>query len=222
GEATILDKRRIGAYGGTFDPPHTGHLEVARAVFRSFALDELLLIPAYRPPHKRNSIISNSYHRYAMTVLATIEEAGLKVSTLEIDAPERPFTFETVERLKEIYGDRASLYFVMGADSFEEINTWREPARLLAATNLVVAARPGHEISTSHVAGRFAPKVVDLRGQTEAPSEDGCCHIYLTDYVQKDVSSTEIRRRVAEGEPVDGLVPEAVADYIKRYELYRR
>lgn len=196
---------------------------MARAAFRSFEMDELLLIPAYRPPHKRNSIISNSYHRYAMTVLATIEDAGFKVSTVEIDAPDRPFTFETVERLKEVYGDRAGLYFVMGADSFEEINTWREPARLLSETNLIVAARPGHEIRTSHLAERFATKIVDLRGQTErGPSEDGCCHIYLTDYVEKDVSSTEIRRRVREGEPIDGLVPDVVADYIKRYELYRR
>ncbi len=196
---------------------------MARAAFRSFEMDELLLIPAYRPPHKRNSIISNSYHRYAMTVLATIREPGFRVSTVEIEAPDRPFTFETVERLKEIYGQQASLYFVMGADSFEEINTWREPARLLSGTNLIVAARPGHEVRTSHLAERFAPKIVDLRGETEpAPREDGCCHIYLTDSVQKDVSSTEIRRRVKEGEPVGGLVPDAVADYIKRYELYRR
>lgn len=183
----------------------------------------MLLIPAYRPPHKRNSIISNSYHRYAMTVLATIKEAGFKVSTVEIDAPDRPFTFETVERLKEIYGGQTGLYFVMGADSFEEINTWREPARLFSETNLIVASRPGHEIRTSHLAQRLAPKIVDLRGlRRRAQREDTCCHIYLTDYVQKDVSSTEIRRRVRDGEPLDGLVPEAVADYIKRYELYRR
>ena len=142
-----MNERRIGAYGGTFDPLHNGHLEVARAVARNFALDELLIIPAHRPPHKNSRSISDAYHRYAMAVLATLDEPRMKVSTIEIEAPERPYTFETIERLRDVYGSQASLFFVMGADSFEELNTWREPERILANANLIVAARPGYDVA---------------------------------------------------------------------------
>ncbi|HXG67648.1 MAG TPA: nicotinate-nucleotide adenylyltransferase [Blastocatellia bacterium] len=220
---------RIGAYGGTFDPIHNGHLDVARAVTRRFGLDALLLIPAHRPPHKEPNSLSGAYHRYAMAALATMDEPRIRVSTIEVEAPERPYTFQTMERLRGVYGPEASLYFVMGADSYEELNTWREPGRLLAAANLIVAARPGYEISSSHLPVEFQERVVDLRGRGEL-SDDAdaglkgapACSIFLTDYVRQDISSTEIRRRAREGEHFRELVPPQVADYVDKYNLYRR
>jgi nicotinate-nucleotide adenylyltransferase len=218
-----MSERRIGVYGGTFDPIHNGHLEVARAVVRNFNLDELLIVPAHRPPHKNSRAISDAYHRYTMAVLATLNDARLKVSTIELEAPDRPYTFETMQRLREAFGSQAKLFFVMGADSFEEINLWREPARILDSANIIAMTRPRHTVSIAHLPARFAANLMDWRGsrvETATPLVAG--GVYLTDVVNVDISATEIRRRVRDGEPIDDLVPPRVADYIRKYALYRQ
>jgi nicotinate-nucleotide adenylyltransferase len=166
-----MSQRRTGVYGGTFDPIHVGHLEVARAVTRIFGLDEMLLIPAGRPPHKTGREISDAYHRHAMAVLATMDEPRVKVSTVELEAPDKPYSYQTVERLREAAGGQTQLFFVIGADSFEEINMWREPERLLSSANLVVVTRPGSEVSTSHLPTRFRSGVVDVRGELNVPQK---------------------------------------------------
>ncbi|MEK6288696.1 MAG: nicotinate-nucleotide adenylyltransferase [Acidobacteriota bacterium] len=221
----MMDERRIAAFGGTFDPVHNGHIEVSRAIVQNFLLDQLLIIPANRPPHKNSSAIADAYHRFAMSVMASLEEPRVVVSTIELESPDRPYTFETVERLRSIFGTRTRLFFVLGADSFEEISTWREPARLLSSTNLIVVARPGHEVTSSHLDERFRSTVVDLRGRDgklEIGGELNEHRIYLTSYVNTGISSTEIRQRVRDGKSIEGLVPAHVADYIRKYELYRR
>lgn len=220
-----MGERRIAAYGGTFDPVHNGHVEVARATVRNFGLDQLLIIPAHRPPHKGSRAIAGAYHRYTMAVLASIDEPRVLVSTIEVEAPDHPYTFETVERLRTAFGTGTKLFFIMGADSFEEINTWREPARLLSSTSLIVVTRPGHDVGTSHLDEPFRSTVVDLRGHEDelVPGEDlNAHHIYLTGSVNTDVSSTEIRQRVRDGKSIEDLVPPRVADYMRKYELYRR
>jgi len=225
----MMGERRIAAFGGTFDPVHNGHVEIARAVVHNFGLDQLLIVPAHRPPHKDPRGITDAYHRYAMAALATLDEPRVTVSTIELESPERPYTFETIERLHSILGAGAGgghgprLFFVMGADSFQEINTWREPARLLSSTDVIVVTRPGHGVNLSHLDDRFRSTVVNLReGETEPQIPDGGNHhIYLTGYVNNSVSSTEIRQRVLDGKSIVGLVPPRVADYINKYELYR-
>lgn len=220
-----MDERRIAAYGGTFDPMHNGHVEVVRAIVRNFGLDQLLIIPAHRPPHKGSRAIAGDYHRFTMAVLASLDEPRVLVSTIELEAPDRPYSFETVERLRSAFEMGTRLFFVMGADSFEEINTWREPARLLSSTNLIVITRPGHDVGSSHLDERFRSTIVDLRGREGElqPGEDlNEHHIYVTGYVNTGVSSTEIRQRVRDGESIQDLVPPRVADYIRKYELYRR
>lgn len=219
-----MGERRIAAYGGTFDPVHNGHVEVARAIVRIFGLDQLLIIPAHRPPHKGSRAIAGEYHRFTMAVLASLDEPRVMVSAIELEAPDRPYTFETVERLRSELGTGTKLFFVMGADSFEEINTWREPARLLSSTSLIVVTRPGHDVGSSHLDERFRSTIVDLRGGREAQPGDDANehHIYLTGCVNTGVSSTEIRQKVRDGESIQGMVPARVADYIRKYELYRR
>jgi nicotinate-nucleotide adenylyltransferase len=218
-----MGERRIAAFGGTFDPVHNGHVEIARAIVHNFGLDQLLIVPAHRPPHKDPRAIADAYHRYAMAALATLDEQRMIVSTIELESPERSYTFETIERLQSAVGEGTRLFFVMGADSFQEINTWREPARLLSATDVIVVTRPGHDVKSSHLDGRFKHTVVELgeRNVESAMAEDGCHHIYVTGYVNNSVSSTEIRRRVREGQSIAGLVPPRVADYINKYKLYR-
>jgi len=219
-----MGERRIAAFGGTFDPVHNGHVEIARAIVHNFGLDQLLIVPAHRPPHKDPRGIADAYHRYTMAALATLDDPRVIVSTIEIESPERPYTFETIERLRSIVGPETRLFFVMGADSFQEINTWREPARLLSSTDVIVVTRPGHDVESSHLDDRFKATVIDLRErETGSQIQDDCNrhHIYVTGYVNTSVSSTEIRQRVCDGELIEGLVPPRVADYINKYELYR-
>lgn len=220
-----MGERRIAAYGGTFDPIHNGHIEIARAVVRNFDVEQLLFIPASRPPHKGSKAIACAYHRFAMAVLATLDEPRVLVSTIELEAPERPYTFETIERLQSQFGEETSLFFVMGADSFEEINTWREPSWLISSTNLIVVTRPGHEIETSHLEAGFRSKVIDLRScDSDRPDREKMAdpRIYLTGYVNNQVSSTDIRQRARDGESIEGLVSPTVAEYIRKYDLYKQ
>lgn len=197
---------------------------MARETARRFGLDRLLIIPAHRPPHKDPRSVSNTYHRYAMAVLGILEDEYATVSTIEIEAPDRPYTFETIERLRGSFEPGDTFFFIMGADSFEELMSWREPERILEGCNLIVAARPGHEVATSHLPVTISSRVVDLRGRREDAAKTTAPRgeIYLTDYVIKDISSTEIRKRAREGGEIEGLVPPLVATYISRYGVYRR
>jgi nicotinate-nucleotide adenylyltransferase len=218
-------QRRIGVYGGTFDPIHHGHLNVATTVLAVFALDQVLFVPAFVPPHKRTRAISSPYHRYAMVALATQDSAALAVSTIELEAPTRPYTIDTLRRL-QIEQAAAQLFFLMGADSFEEINTWREHERLLGEYNIIVATRPGYRSDAAlaaHLAPQLQAQVVDLRGGRRPDLQRVVApRIYLTDYVQVEVSATEVREAVAAGRAIDHLVPKAVAGYIAKCGLYRK
>jgi nicotinate-nucleotide adenylyltransferase len=227
-----MKQRRVGLYGGTFDPVHAGHIAVARALLEVFAFDEVLFIPAHVAPHKRGIIRRPAapLHRYAMLVLATMNEARFKVSTVELDAPERPYTVETLARLRTEFGAAARLFFVMGADSWTDITTWREWERLLALTDQIVMTRPGYALATGHVPAEVQRRIVDLRGRTDAevaaaleasPDEP---HIYFTDAVSADVSATAIRQLTQASKTnaaAELLVPPVVAEYIKKYRVYR-
>src|SRR5436309_6154895 len=126
-------RRRAAIYGVTFDPVHNGHLEVARRVLELFELDEVIFVPACVPPHKRNANITSAFHRFAMLALATEVDQRLLVSTVELDAPERPYAVDTVARMK-VEGER--LFFLVGADSWAEITTWHQWQKLLTMCDL--------------------------------------------------------------------------------------
>ena len=214
--------RRIALYGGTFDPVHTGHLEIARRVLQLFEIEKVLFIPAQMAPHKVGRPVTKPIHLYAMLALATKDEPQLSISTFELDAPDRRYTVDTVERFQQVLGDSTELFFLMGADSWSEITTWREWERLLTMTNHIVVTRPGYEPVTSHV-GAISERVVDLRGSQSPVRIAGAKQIFLTDVVMKDVSATNIRRLASEGRfgELTGLVPGPVLEYIKKYKIYR-
>src|SRR5215471_13971497 len=138
--------RRVGIYGGTFDPVHNGHLEVARRVLELFELDEVMFVPACVPPHKRNATITSAFHRFAMVALATAADQRLLVSTVELEAPDKPYAVNTVARMRETLGNEAELFFIVGADSWLEITTWKDWQRLLTLCHLIVVARPGFDL----------------------------------------------------------------------------
>ncbi len=212
--------KRIAFYGGSFDPPHNGHLTIARKLSELFALDEFTFIPAFHAPHKKDKKPTSAFHRFAMLSLATENEGKIKVSTVELDAPEKPFTYETQMKLKND-SPEAEIFFVIGADSWAEIDTWREWKKVLTLTNVIVVTRPDYEISFSHVTKEIKARLIDLRKNGEQKIKNGEQKIYITDAVNLDISATEIRRKIrAQENDWRELVPNEVAKYIEKYELY--
>jgi nicotinate-nucleotide adenylyltransferase len=222
----MVAKKRIGLYGGTFDPVHIGHLEVAQRVSELFELETVFFVPAQVAPHKLTRPVTPPLHRYAMLALATQSHPRLLISTFELDAPNRRYTVDTVTELQATFGTSVELFFIMGADSWSEIDTWRDWERLLTLTNHIVVTRPGYDIAVAHVSEELRNRILDLSGKrevTSAISEAAGKNIFFTDVVLQDVSATEIRRVAGAGgfDELKTLVSEPVAEYIKKYELYR-
>jgi nicotinate-nucleotide adenylyltransferase len=217
--------QRAAIYGGTFDPAHNGHLEVARRVQKLFALDEVIFVPACVPPHKRNTGISSAFHRFAMLALATENDERFRVSTIELDQPDRPFAVETVSRMQQELGDTVRLFFIMGADSWSEITSWRDWQRLLKMCDHIVVTRPGYDLNgaaadgarITDVRGLSASEIISLTDDSVTP------RAFLTDAVFDDVSATGIRSAVRkeQADELRQMVPTSVAQYIEKYKLYR-
>lgn len=220
-------RARIAIYGGTFDPVHTGHLEVARRVTELFGIDEFLFVPARAAPHKLDREVSQPLHRYAMLTLATQTDAQLLISTFELDEPAPRYTVDTLAHFRSRAGTFADLFFVMGADQWLEIASWREWERLMTLANVIVVTRPGIEFSATNVGEEIAERVVDLRGRTSESDllkvEPESRKIFITDRAMVDVSATQVRSAARENlkEELDRLVPVEVANYIRKYRLYR-
>ncbi|HKG47822.1 MAG TPA: nicotinate-nucleotide adenylyltransferase [Pyrinomonadaceae bacterium] len=214
--------KRIALYGGTFDPVHTGHLEIARRVSPLFEIEKVIFIPAQLAPHKIGRPVTHPIHRYAMLALATQNDPQLSISTYELDAPDRRYTVDTVEHFQQALADSTELFFIMGADSWSEITTWREWERLLTMINHIVVDRPGYEPAASDV-GAVSERVVDLRGGQSPPQAGRATKIFFTDVVTEDVSATNIRRVASEGRinELTGLLPGPVLEYITKYGIYR-
>ena len=199
----MLEGKRIALYGGTFDPVHLGHLEIARRVSELFEIEKVIFIPALIAPHKIGRVVTEPIHRYAMLALATQDDPRLIISTFELDGPGRRYTVDTVSEYQRGLPEATELFFIMGADSWSEITTWRDWERLLKMTNHIVVTRPGYEVAP-------APEGLQER-------------IFFTDAVMKDISATNIRRLASAGRENElrDLVPQPVADYIKKYGIYR-
>ncbi len=222
--ASVMQERRAAIYGGTFDPVHNGHLKVARRVQKLFGLDEMIFVPACVPPHKRNSGITSAFHRFAMLALATKDDERLRVSKIELDQPDRPYAVDTVARMKERQGSNCRLFFVMGADSWSEIATWRDWRRLLTMCDHIVVTRPGFEVNVQSSGFTLA----DIRGKSDdeilaVVAGSASPQVFVTDTVFEDVSATAIRAAARSGlrEDLAKLVPPEVAAYIEKYGLYK-
>ena len=217
--------RRIAFFGGSFDPVHRGHLNIAEALTDQFQLDEFVFIPAFHAPHKVRLKPTSAYDRYTMLCLATAGDERSKISRIEIEAPERPFAVETLTELKTQLPD-AEIFFVMGADSWMDIPTWREWTKVLTMVNHIIMTRPGAEIGFDHVSKDIQERIVDLRADTQriklSAPDDYSSRIFLVDSVCMRISATDIRQRVrAEDESWHEDVTPEVANYIEKYQIYK-
>jgi nicotinate-nucleotide adenylyltransferase len=197
---------RIGILGGTFDPPHIGHLWLATLVADALNLDRILFMPAAQPPNKQEQRLTRPTDRVLMTRLAIQGEARFGLTMIEMERPGPSYTIDSIEQLQETYPD-AQLFLVMATDSLRQIDTWREPDRLLSKVEWAVGPRPGAEMpSAEGLAARFGP---------------AAGRIHLLDGPSLDVSSSQIRERVASGHAIRYLVPRAVEELIASRRLYR-
>jgi len=202
--------------GGTFDPIHCGHLDVALAAQRALALDLVEFLPAGTPPHRRPPVASVE-DRLAMARLAVVDREGWIVTDLDTLDQGRPaYTATTLDRLASTGLDTRTIFFVTGADAFREIATWRDYPGLLDRCHFVAVSRPGC-VSTSLPGLLPALASRMLEAPCDVPPRPS---IFLVDAATAPVSSTDVRRRLGAGESIDGLVPGAVARYIRSHGLY--
>lgn len=194
-----------GILGGTFNPPHIGHLVMAQEARAQLGLDRVVLMPVAVPPHKEADADPGPDVRLALTRLAAEGEEGVEVSTAEIDRGGASFTVDTLRELHERDPEQ-ELTFIVGGDMAQSLPSWREPERLLELARLAVAEREG--IGREDIAARLAPL------------HDGT-RVAFFDMPRIDVSSSSVRRRIAEGRPVKHLVPDAVAAAIADRGLYQ-
>lgn len=224
-------RNRIALYGGTFDPVHLGHVAIARKICELFEIDQVLFVPAQVAPHKVGRDVTPAIHRYAMLSLATQHDDRLLVSTFELDSSHPGYTVDTLDHFKNLL-PQSELFFIMGADSWAEISTWRDWERLLTMANHIVVTRPGYELGVPNE--EIRDRLIDIRSKQQGQEqtagvlehlvEGGPGKIFLTDAVMKDVSATEVRRVASKGEyeELAKLVPEAVSEYIGKYGIYRK
>ncbi len=208
---------RLGILGGTLDPVHAGHLEAALAARRLLSLDRVLLMPTRVPPHRPAQPVASRYHRFAMAALAVQPMDNLEVSDLELLAPGTSYTSDTLARLHAVGLEPSQIFFITGADAFAEIETWHRYPEVLDMAHFVVVSRPGHDASA--LSSALPALAGRMRAAPTAPSPS-TPSIFLVDAPTPEVSSTEIRRRLRAGEPISGLVPDAVETYIRKHRLY--
>ncbi len=199
-------KKRIGIMGGTFDPVHNAHLTLAEQAYRQYGLDEIWMLPNGNPPHKRNTRQAGMEHRMHMLRLAIQDIPYLKLCDVEQSGAVYHYTYETLQQLNRAYPD-TTFYFIMGADSLFEFDGWKEPGIISRECILLAAVRddhPGEEL-------KARIRVLEARYGAR---------IYLLDTPRMDIASEEIRRLLADGKDVSGMVPAAVAAYMGRHHLY--
>jgi nicotinate-nucleotide adenylyltransferase len=207
----VTEKRRIGLMGGTFDPIHYGHLVIAEEIRATLDMAEMIFIPAGQPPHKPGRVITAAQHRLAMVQLALAANPHFSISLVEIERMGPSYLVDTLRILRTQMGTDVELSFIIGWDSLEELHTWHQPLDILAQLDTLIAVnRPGYvdegEYNNKQLEARL-PGITQRLRVVQAP--------------QFSVSSTDLRRRVAEGRPIKYQVPETVERYIFEHGLYQ-
>lgn len=196
---------RLGIIGGTFDPPHYGHLVLAENGRLQLDLDQVLFVPAAQPPHKPEQPITAACHRVAMVKSAIADNVAFQLSRVDLDRAGPNFTVDMLGIFREAH-PQASFFFLMGGDSLAEFLSWRDPAGIVQQAHLGVMKRPGWEADVATLEEQL-PGIGERLAWLDTP--------YLK------ISGTDLRRRVREGLPIRYLVPQAVRRYVAEHGLYR-
>jgi nicotinate-nucleotide adenylyltransferase len=233
---------KIGLFGGTFDPIHRGHLALAQAARDQFGLTRILFVPAHIPPHKQKQPLSSFAQRYAMIALATAAEKSFIPSLLEAPAESvqtgsaktgaravlNPnYTLDTVRRLKQTLKKIDQVFFLIGIDAFRDIAKWHESEALFAECEFIVASRPGYSLAdvANSLPEKLRPAAHVTKPFEKQPAKGDLVLsgviIHVLDSVHHAISATAIREAVAAGKPLGKFVDPAIADFIKKTDLYK-
>lgn len=209
----LIDKksRRIGIFGGTFNPIHTGHLIIATFVLEEKGLDRILFVPCSHPPHKGRGELAPGEERLRMVELAVASDPRFTASDIELKRGGTSYSIRTVEDLRAIFGPGTRFFFIVGADSLHEISTWKEIERLSELCDFVTVARPGYSLEG------LSPRKLAIGEGTFERLAPGIVRTPLV-----EISSTLIRDRVRAGKSIEYMVPAGVADHIREKGLYRK
>jgi nicotinate-nucleotide adenylyltransferase len=216
-------KKRIGIFGGTFNPIHLGHVKAAVEVQNIFALDKVLFIPSHIPPHKGSSDMAAPLHRLEMVKLAIASYPQFIPSAMEIEADGKSYSILTLSKLKKRYPD-AWIFFILGIDAFLEIDTWRDYKKVLEQCHFIVISRPGYHLEDAkNVLGGKHKTRMQWVSDSERIKEEVFerCRIFLLSIPTLDLSSCEVRRRIKHRESIAGQVAEPVEAYINKNKLYQ-
>lgn len=195
---------KIGIMGGTFDPVHYGHLMIAEYAYHQFVLDKVIFVPAGAPPHKKCENYAAVADRVEMVRRAIAGNYHFDLSLLEVERQGVSYSVDSMAEFNKLFGEHSELWFICGADSVTEINTWYQPDRLVDMCRFAAAARPGFDLS----------KIADLPPRWQEK-------IDIMEVPLLDISSTDIRCRVQKKQPIKYLLPDSVLDYIDEQGLYR-
>lgn len=199
--------RKVGIMGGTFNPIHNGHLMLAEEAWRQFSLDQVLFMPSGTPYMKADQKVESGQIRAEMTALAIQDKPYFTLSTMEIEQQGNTYTYKTLERLKQ-ENPETEYYFIVGADSLFNMAQWVSPEDIFSNCCILAAIRGDKTFE-------------DMKEQIDLLSQKYNAHIYLMKTMHMPISSSDIRRKVAAGESVEGDVPESVRNYITKRGLYR-
>jgi nicotinate-nucleotide adenylyltransferase len=200
-----MEALRLGLLGGTFDPPHFGHLLAAQETASQLQLEQVLFLPARQNPLKRKAVSSSAEDRCRMVQLAIADNPRFALSRADLDRPPPSYTVDLLRELRREHGPETALYFIVGADILPELPRWREPEEILRLARLTVVTRPGA-----------------ARPDLGALPEGDAGRAHIVDIPGVAIASRELRQRVRAGQPIRYLTPAAVERYIVEHGLYRR
>jgi nicotinate-nucleotide adenylyltransferase len=221
--------KKIGLLGGTFDPVHSGHLNLAEQAQRFFNLEKVVFIPAYRSPHKLALEPVSCEHRLSMLTLALEGLPRFSIDKMEINKNEVSYTIETLKEL-QLHHPEWNMFLILGADAFQDIDTWKQCSQLLDFCNILVGTRPGAEsqlsdsvkkkltLSTSATNDRASSSATDVKVFKNLEKGTGVTFFQISPL---DISSKEIRQRIHRGEEAKNLLLPSVDHYIMQHRLYR-
>jgi nicotinate-nucleotide adenylyltransferase len=209
--------RRVGILGGSFDPIHCGHLDAAAAAQRALDLTDVLVVPSHVPPHRAQPIASG-YHRFAMAAFAVAGRPGWRALDVELREASRSYTADTLRRFHADGFSATELFFIVGADAFADIASWKDYPAILELAEFAVVSRPGFPVAQLPARVPSAAARMTNPGASTLPRWTS---IFLIDAPTADVSSTAIRLACAHGQSLHGLVPDTVGQHIEQHGLYR-
>lgn len=199
---------KIGILGGTFNPIHNGHIEMANYAILNEQLSDVVILPSGSPPHKKENAVLSSYDRYEMCLLATMNNDRLVVDSLEIERKGKTFTVDTLKYYQQLYGHNNSIHYIIGGDTVLQLHKWRDFEKVFSLCQFSAFVRKGYDHTKIYEQAQY------LR-------DNYGCVITFGKQEIVPISSTDIRKKISQNKSIQNLVPKTVESYINEHKLYR-